>query len=213
MKLSLANITVQLPEFTLQVSSEISARVTGLIGPSGAGKTTLLDVMAGIRKANGGRIMLNETVLLDTAHNISVPARDRHIGYVPQDLSLFQHLSVQNNLLYGQKPETDANQRFSFAHVAEVLGIGNLVERSVAQLSGGEKQRVALARALLSSPRLLLLDEPLSSLDAKLKAQIIDYLKRVRDEFGVPMIFVSHSADEISALCEKVITLENGRIV
>jgi molybdate transport system ATP-binding protein len=213
MKLSLADITVGLPEFTLQVSSEISARVTGLIGPSGAGKTTLLDVIAGIRKSDNGRIKLDETVLLDRAHNISVPARDRHIGYVPQDLSLFPHLSVQNNLLYGHKPETDANQLFSFAHVAEVLGIGNLVERSVAQLSGGEKQRVALARALLSSPRLLLLDEPLSSLDAKLKAQIVDYLKCVRDEFSVPMIFVSHSADEISALCEKVITLENGRIV
>lgn len=213
MKLSLANITVRLPEFTLQVSTEISARVTGLIGPSGAGKTTLLDLIAGIRKADSGRILLDEAVLLDTAQKISVPARDRHIGYVPQDLSLFPHLSVQRNLLYGHKPQMEANPIFNLANVTKVLNIGNLAERSVQKLSGGEKQRVALARALLSSPRLLLLDEPLSSLDANLKAQIVDYLKRVRDEFGVPMIFVSHSADEISALCEKVIALENGRII
>jgi molybdate transport system ATP-binding protein len=213
MKLSLANVTVALPEFSLEVSAEITSRVAGVVGPSGAGKTTLLDVLAGIRKPEHGRILLDNTVLLDTTQNTSVAARQRRIGYVPQDLSLFPHLSVRRNLLYGHKAESEANRLFSFAHVTEVLAIGNLVERSVQQLSGGEKQRVALARALLSSPRLLLLDEPLSSLDSKLKTQIVAYLQRVRDEFGVPMLFVSHSVDEISAMCEKVITIENGRIL
>jgi len=213
MKLSLTNIAVPLPEFALQVSAEFHAPVTGLVGPSGAGKTTLLDVIAGIRQPRTGRIVLDMAVLLDCAAKQFVPARRRNIGYVPQDLSLFPHLSVRRNLLYGHKPEAEATPLFSFAHVTDVLGLGSLVERSVQQLSGGEKQRVALARALLSSPRLLLLDEPLSSLDAKLKAQIISYLKRIRDEFAVPMIFVSHSADEISAMCDEVMAMESGRIV
>lgn len=213
MKLSLTNITVPLPEFSLEVSAEISSPVTGLVGPSGAGKTTLLDVIAGLRHPQRGRLQLDETVWLDTTQGLTVAARDRRVGYVPQDLALFPHLSVRRNLLYGHKPEAEANPIFSFAHVTEVLGIGNLIDRSVPQLSGGEKQRVALARALLSSPRLLLLDEPLSSLDAKLKAQIITYLQRARAEFSVPMIFVSHSADEISALCDHVLTIENGRMV
>jgi molybdate transport system ATP-binding protein len=212
MKLALKDISVRLPEFTLAATTDFSARVTGLVGPSGAGKTTLLDVIAGIRKPEQGRIVLDDTVLLDTPQRICIPARARRIGYVPQDLALFPHLSVQRNLLYGCKPYTNGNGLFSFAHVVSVLEIGSLVERDIQELSGGEKQRVALARALLSSPQLLLLDEPLSSLDAKLKAQVVSYLKSARDEFHVPMIFVSHSSEEVGALCDEVVTLENGRI-
>ena len=212
MKLALADISVRLPEFTLAVTADFTAPVTGLVGPSGAGKTTLLDVIAGIRRPEQGRIALDEAVLLDTARRECVPARARRIGYVPQDLALFPHLSVRQNLLYGHKPGTRINSLFSFEHVVPVLEIGPLIERDIQELSGGEKQRVALARALLSSPKLLLLDEPLSSLDSKLKEQVVRYLKTVRDEFHVPMIFVSHSADEIRALCDEVVTLESGRI-
>lgn len=213
MKLALTEISVRLPEFTLSVTADFTAPVTGLVGPSGAGKTTLLDVIAGIRRPERGRIVLNETVLLDTAQKECAPARARRIGYVPQDLALFPHLSVRQNLLYGCKPGTRINSLFSFEHVVLVLEIGPLIERDIRELSGGEKQRVALARALLSSPKLLLLDEPLSSLDAKLKAQVMQYLMTIRDEFHVPMIFVSHAAQEVSALCDQVVTLESGRIV
>jgi molybdate transport system ATP-binding protein len=134
------------------------------------------------------------------------------MGDVPQDLALFPHMSVRRNLLYGHNPELEALPIFRFDHVVEVLEIGSLVERDVTQLSGGEKQRVSLARALLSSPRLLLLDEPLSSLDQALKAQIISYLRRVRDEFQMPMLLVSHNIEEIDQLCDQVFTLNRGKI-
>jgi len=134
------------------------------------------------------------------------------MGYVPQDVALFPHLDVRHNLLYGHRPDRPAPPMFRFEHVVEVLEIGQLVARDVTELSGGEKQRVSLARALLSSPRLLLLDEPLSSLDSALKAQIISYLKRVRDEFQMPMLLVSHNAGETAELCDAVVQLERGKI-
>jgi molybdate transport system ATP-binding protein len=134
---------------------------------------------------------------------------------VPQDLALFPHLSVRKNLLYGYRPERERaeNGLFSYGHVTDVLEIGSLAERSVTNLSGGEKQRVALARALLTSPQLLLLDEPLANLDRALKSKIVPYLIRVRDEFRLPMIYVTHDLDEVRPLCHHVLTMERGRLV
>jgi molybdate transport system ATP-binding protein len=212
MKLALEDVQVPLAEFTLSVTLEFHSRVTGIVGPSGAGKTTLLDVIAGIIRPHDGRITLDGEVLEDGKNGVHVPTRERRVGYVPQDIALFPHLNVRRNLLFGHRTKQEASPIFGLEHVIEVLEIAHLVERDVTELSGGEKQRVSLARALLSSPRLLLLDEPLSSLDRALKAQIISYLKRVRDEFQMPMLLVSHNADEIEQLCDSVFTLNRGRI-
>jgi molybdate transport system ATP-binding protein len=150
--------------------------------------------------------------LTDTNSGISVPTRQRRVGYVPQDLALFPHLSVKQNLLFGHNTEADRSQLFSYEHIAEVLEIRLLADRRIQNLSGGEKQRVALARALLSSPRILLLDEPLASLDTGLKSRIIPYLARIRDEFHLPMLYVTHDWIEVQSLCQEVLVLERGRV-
>jgi len=214
LKLVLHRIKMPLAEFELDVNITVTTQVTALCGPSGAGKTSLLDLIAGVRRPVSAFIQLGDRVLTDTAAGLEVPARHRHIGYVPQDLALFPHLSVRRNLLYGHKSGNDLDKAglFSYAHVTEVLGIGSLFDRSVAHLSGGEKQRVALARALLSSPRLLLLDEPLASLDPTLKSRILPYLSLVRDEFRLPMLYVTHDLEEIRPFCEAVITMQRGAI-
>jgi len=213
MKLLLKQVRLPLADFTLEVEVEIGSQVTAICGPSGAGKTSLLDLIAGLRRPESAFIQLDQNVLTDTAGGVSVPARCRQIGYVPQDLALFPHLSVRKNLLYGHKAEAESGPMFSYQHVTEVLEIQSLAERSVNHLSGGEKQRVALARALLTSPRLLLLDEPLANLDKALKAKIIPYLVRIRDEFGLPMLYVTHDLDEVRPLCERVLSLERGKII
>lgn len=200
-----------LAHFTLEVDTEIVRDVTAIYGPSGAGKTTLLDLVAGLRRAPSAYIELDGRVLTDTAARREVPARERRVGYVPQDGALFPHLSVRGNLRYGRKPEPE--NAFSEEHVIEVLDLGHLLGRGVERLSGGERQRVALARALLSSPRLLLLDEPLAALDTERKERVLTYLRRARDEFRVPVLYVSHSAGEVRALCEEVLVLELGRLV
>lgn len=209
----LKQVRLPLADFTLEVEVEIGSQVTAICGPSGAGKTSLLDLIAGLRRPESAFIQLDQNVLTDTAGGVSVPARCRQIGYVPQDLALFPHLSVRKNLLYGHKAEAESGPMFSYQHVTEVLEIQSLAERSVNHLSGGEKQRVALARALLTSPRLLLLDEPLANLDKALKAKIIPYLVRIRDEFGLPMLYVTHDLDEVRPLCERVLSLERGKII
>jgi molybdate transport system ATP-binding protein len=213
MRLLLKKISLPLASFVLEVDVEISAQTVAIFGPSGAGKTSLLDLIAGLRRPQSAFIQFDDKVLTDTSKGVRVPARERDIGYVPQDLALFPHLSVRQNLLYGKKAGGESNPLFSFEHITEVLEIQSLVKRSVPDLSGGEKQRVALARALLTSPRLLLLDEPLASLDAGLKKKILPYLARVRDEFKLPMLYVTHNPDEVSALCTEVIVLERGRMI
>ena len=213
MKLSLRNIVLPLADFVLEASVELHHRVTAIFGPSGAGKTSLLDLLAGLRRPKSAFIQLDDRVLTDTTNGIFVPARLRHIGYVPQDLALFPHLSVRQNLLYGRQADGSTNRLFRFEHIVEVLEIQPLIERGVTQLSGGEKQRVALARALLTSPRLLLLDEPLASLDMKLKARIIPYLTRIRDEFRVPMLYVTHDRFEALMMADDIVVLVNGKIV
>jgi molybdate transport system ATP-binding protein len=206
-------VSLPLADFIVEADVVIQSQVTAIFGPSGAGKTSLLDLIAGLRRPRSAFIQLNDRVLTDTAGGVEVPTRFRGIGYVPQDLALFPHLSVRQNLLYGRKSTPDNCSLFSYEHVIEVLEIQPLVGRGVSDLSGGEKQRVALARALLASPRLLLLDEPLASLDLKLKARILPYLRRVRDEFRIPMLYVTHSHEEVLALCDEVLAMERGHIV
>lgn len=213
MRLALRAIRLPLAGFELALDAELSVDVTALFGPSGAGKTALLDLVAGLRRAPSAWIALDGRVLTDTAAGYVLPARRRRIGYVPQDGALFPHLSVRRNLLYGHRPPPGEPAPVTLQHVAEVLEIEPLLDRGIGALSGGERQRVALARALLSSPRLLLLDEPLAALDRPLKARILPYLKRVRAEFGVPMLYVTHDPDEVLALCEEVLVLERGKLV
>jgi molybdate transport system ATP-binding protein len=218
-RIALRRIRLPLGAFNLEIDVEITAARAGLFGPSGAGKTSLLDLVAGLRRAPSALIRLGERVLTDTAAGVDVPARDRRIGYVPQDLALFPHLSVRGNLLYGAgrrgkdgKDLKDRNGRFSFEHVTGLLDLGPLVDRGIANLSGGEKQRVALARALLASPELLLLDEPLAGLDRPRRERILAYLRQIHAELEVPLLYVSHHADEVTALCEEVVLLDRGRV-
>jgi molybdate transport system ATP-binding protein len=200
-------------EFPLEIDLEIQNQVTAIFGPSGSGKTSLLDLIAGLRHPKTALVQLGGHVLTNTEARIHVPTRHRQIGYVPQDLALFPHLSVQRNLLYGCKGDGSSRSLFSYEHVTQVLEIQSLVERRVTNLSGGEKQRVALARALLASPQILLLDEPLASLDTVLKSKIIPYLARIRDEFHLPMLYVTHDWDEVQSLCAEALILERGKIV
>lgn len=208
MSLILENIRLPLPEFELSASATLEAPITGLIGPSGSGKTTLLEIIAGLRRPVSGRVMLDGQPLTDCAGRRHVPPEKRRVGYVPQDLALFPHLDAGENLHFGFRgPRRDPHLP---ARVIEVLEIGGLLSRSISQLSGGEKQRVALGRAVLTCPRLLLLDEPLSSLDEPLKARILPYIRSLHDAFRIPILFVTHSPTELSALCDDIRTIDRG---
>jgi molybdate transport system ATP-binding protein len=209
--LILRSIRLELTSITLELDLEVNSRVTTIFGPSGAGKTSLLDVIAGLRRPESAFIQLGPDLLTDTAQRLFVPAPKRGVGYVPQDLALFPHLSVRQNLLFGHKP--NANKHFNLPHVVEVLEIQSLLGRRVTEISGGEKQRVAIARAILTSPRLLLLDEPLASLDLPLKTKILPYLARIRDEFQIPMLHVTHDRFEALSLADEMIVLVGGRIL
>jgi molybdate transport system ATP-binding protein len=212
MTLLLKNLELPTPHFTLAIDAVLDGRVTGFVGPSGSGKTTLLELIAGLRKPARGEIALNETILTGTTPRVFLAPERRKIGYMPQDGALFPHLSVRKNLLYGFGKSHERPAGLSFDHVVDVLEISSLLDRAIATLSGGEKQRVALGRALLAAPKLLLLDEPLASLDAALKERLLPYLVRVRDEFTIPMIYVTHSPDEVVALCDEVLILRSGKI-
>jgi molybdate transport system ATP-binding protein len=211
MNLLLHQVQLPLTGLTLEIDATLDRSVTGIFGPSGAGKTSLLDLIAGLRRPITGKVQLEDNVLFDADARIHLPPRLRRIGYVPQDLALFPHLNVHANLVYGC-PQKANEDLFSIGHVTEVMEIAHLLERDVTTLSGGEQQRVAFARAVLSVPRLLLLDEPMSSLDSKLKKRLIPFLLRIRDEFRIPLIYVTHDASELSALCDEVIVLESGRL-
>lgn len=182
-----------------------------LFGPSGSGKSTVLGVIAGLIVPDRGRVVLDGEVLTDTQAGILVPAHRRRIGVVFQDSRLFPHLSVRANLLYG-RPSGAASQAQALDSVLEMLGIGPLLARRTAALSGGERQRVAIGRALLAQPRLLLLDEPMASLDFERRQEIMPYIQRLRDEAGVPIVYVSHAVDEVARLAQQVIVLDAGAV-
>jgi molybdate transport system ATP-binding protein len=186
--------------------------VTALFGPSGSGKTTAIRLFAGIERPRHGRITINGTVVLDTAQRIFVPAHKRRIGLVYQDAQLLPHLTVDQNLRYGRWFTPKAERTIDPEPVIEVLGIGALLNRKPSALSGGERQRVAIGRALLASPRLLLMDEPLASLDAARKLEILPFIERLRDEFHIPIIYVSHALDEVARLAHQVVQLQGGRV-
>lgn len=212
MNVTLSAVRLPLAHFTLEIDATLDRRVTALFGASGAGKTSLLEVIAGLRRPLAGRVQIGSDVVTDVAERIFVRPEKRGVGYVPQEGALFPHLSVRHNLLYGHDPRRAVPAGLTVEHVTEILEIAGLGERRVQTLSGGEQRRVALARALLAGPRLLLLDEPLAGLDAPLRDRLVPYLKRVRDEFAIPMIYVTHSPEEVMALGDDVLVLAGGRV-
>jgi len=201
-----------LDEFALHAAFEAAGGATALFGPSGAGKTSLINMVAGLLRPDRGRIVLDGETLFDAAKRIDVPAWRRRIGCVFQEGRLFPHLSVRHNLDYGRWMGGHDADPAAFAHVVELLDIGALLDRRPGKLSGGERQRVAVGRALLMRPRLLLLDEPLASLDEARKADILPYLERLRDEAKVPMIYVSHDAAEVKRIASRVVRLDGGKV-
>ena len=203
----------QLGEFAVNVSFTSDTAATALFGPSGAGKTSVINMIAGLLKPERGRIVLGDDVLFDSATGINVPAWRRRIGYVFQEGRLFPHFSVKRNLDYGRWVSGHASDPRQLSNVIDLLNIGHLLDRRPGKLSGGERQRVAVGRALLMQPRLLLLDEPLASLDAARKHDILPYLERLRDEARVPLIYVSHNAAEIKRIASRVVRLDSGKVV
>jgi len=202
----------KLGDFTVEVQFTGEGRVTGLFGSSGAGKTSLVNMIAGLLKPDRGFIAVGNEVLDDTLSGIHIPPHRRRIGYVFQDARLFPHLSVSQNLHYGRRMNGVAHDHAHQDRVVDLLDIGQLLMRRTGQLSGGERQRVALGRALLMQPRLLLLDEPLGSLDSARKAEILPYLIRLRDEAGVPMVYVSHDPNELRRLAAQVVVIKRGHV-
>jgi molybdate transport system ATP-binding protein len=204
-----------LAHFELDVDASFDARVAAIFGPSGSGKTTLLDAIAGLREITAGEIEIGGTTLFSSTRGINRPPQQRAIGYVPQEGALFPHLSVRKNILFGARRAAFPGKAnvMSIDQVVRVLEINKLLERPVTKLSGGEAQRVALARAIVSRPQLLLLDEPLAALDVGLKERILPYLSRVRDEFSIPMIYVTHNVTEVLTLADWVLMIQQGRLV
>lgn len=199
-------------DFALDAAFKAPSGVTALFGRSGSGKSTVVNALAGLLRPDRGRIVVDGEVLLDSETGHMVRAHRRRMGYVFQDGRLFPHLSVRQNLLYGRW-FTPGRRDSDLARIVDLLGIGALLERRPGGLSGGEKQRVAIGRAILSNPRLLLMDEPLAALDERRKAEILPYLERLRDEMGLPMLYVSHSVAEVARLATTVVLLEAGRVV
>ncbi|MGE5814141.1 MAG: ATP-binding cassette domain-containing protein [Acidobacteriota bacterium] len=203
------DITLKQGSFVLEAAHASTVKSLALFGPSGSGKTTLVESIAGLRTPVRGHIVVAGRELFSSGKGINVPVHARHVGYVPQDLALFPHMNVRRNVLYGAARGT----RMNLARVLAVLEIEPLMPRSVGDLSGGERQRVAVARALMSSPDLLLMDEPLASVDVPLRRRIVPYLQRVRDELQVPVVYVSHDEAEVRAMGEWILTLDQGRVV
>jgi molybdate transport system ATP-binding protein len=206
------DVVKKLGDFTLEASFTSEGRVTGLFGASGAGKTSLINMIAGLVKPDRGTIALDGETLDDSAAGLHVPPYRRRIGYVFQDARLFPHLDVRHNLDYGRRMNRLTGDPAQQKRVIDLLDIGALLNRRPGRLSGGERQRVAFGRALLSKPKLLLLDEPLGALDEDRKREILPYLVRLRDEAGIPMVYVSHDAAELRQLATQIVMLKGGRI-
>jgi len=199
-------------DFVVNVQQKIESSVTGLFGPSGSGKSTLLGLLGGFIKPDSGHIILDGSCLFDSAKRVNLAPHMRRIGMLFQDGRLFPHLSIKKNLTYGLNLIAEENRAIQFDAIVEMLELSDFLARRPHELSGGEIQRVALGRALLTSPKLLLLDEPLSSLDMRLRQQILPFLKLIKDEIKIPMIYVSHDMSEIEYLSDKIMRIEAGNI-
>jgi molybdate transport system ATP-binding protein len=206
------DVEKKLGALKLAVRFEAAGGATALFGPSGSGKTSVVNMIAGLLKPDRGAIALNGTTLFDAARGLNVPPHRRHIGYVFQEGRLFPHLSVRQNIDYGRRMSGHPRNTEEFARIVELLGIAPLLDRRPRLLSGGERQRVAIGRALLMRPRLLLLDEPLASLDFGHKHEILPYLIRLRDEAKVPMVYVSHTAAEVRQIATTVVRVDAGQV-
>lgn len=202
-------LRLPLDRFALEVRAELSAATTAILGPSGAGKTSLLESIAGLRDAASGRIVVDGETFLDSSRGIALPTNRRRVGWVPQHAALFPHLDVASNVAFA----TNGRRDRVFDDAMEILELGALARRHPATLSGGERQRVALARALVSSPRVLLLDEPLAALDVELKDRILPYLLRLRSDARVPMLWVTHHLGEAAAIAREAVVLREGKLV
>ncbi|MBY5804493.1 molybdenum ABC transporter ATP-binding protein [Rhizobium ruizarguesonis] len=202
----------RLGAFSLDAAFTSERGVTALFGRSGSGKTSMIRIIAGLAHPDEGRVVLDGEVLTETETGIFVPKHRRRFGYVFQEARLFPHLSIRANLSYGRWFAARPEHGESFDHIVDLLGIETLLERSPSKLSGGEKQRVAIGRALLSSPRLLLMDEPLAALDEARKAEILPYLQRLRDETDIPIVYVSHSIAEVARLANQVVIMRDGKV-
>lgn len=208
------DFTARRGDFTLEVAAALPARgITGVFGRSGAGKSTLIDVIAGIARPSRGSIALDDAVFVDVARRHWTPIEQRRVGYVFQDAKLFPHLRVHANLRYGLQRAAGQPRAGDWERILEVMDLGALLQRWPNSLSGGERQRVAIARALLARPTLMLMDEPLASLDAPRKAEILHYIERLRDEYPMPVLFVTHSVDEMVRIADHLLLLVEGRVV
>lgn len=208
-----ARLRLPREDFTLDVDLRLPAQgVTAVFGPSGSGKTTLLRCVAGLERAEEARVMVGGTTWEDSARGVFLPAWQRPLGYVFQEASLFDHLDVRGNLAFAAKRAAAAPAGIDVAGLVRLLGIGDLLDRRPHQLSGGERQRVAIARALATQPRMLLLDEPLAALDAPRRQEILPWLEGLRDELRIPMLYVSHSGDEVARLADHLVVLDAGRV-
>ena len=207
------DVEKKLGALKLNVKFEAANGATALFGPSGAGKTSVINMIAGLVAPDRGVISLDDTVLFDSVKGIDVPPHRRRIGYVFQEGRLFPHLSVRQNLDYGRRMSSVSRDADEFERIANLLDIGHLLDRRPGRLSGGERQRVAVGRALLMRPKLLLLDEPLASLDAGHKREILPYLVRLRDDAGIPIVYVSHSPAEVRRIATTVVRLDGGSVV
>ena len=206
------DVEKRLGDFSIAAAFETEGGATALFGASGAGKTSIVNMIAGLLAPDRGRIRFGDSVLFDSDAGVNVPASRRGVGYVFQEGRLFPHLSVAANLDYGRWMRSRPRDRAATARVVDLLGIGHLLKRRPGALSGGERQRVAIGRALLMDPQLLLFDEPLASLDAARKREILPYLVRLRDEFRIPVVYVSHVAAEVAEIATTVVRIEQGRV-
>ncbi len=206
------DIEKTLGQFSLHAAFQSISGCTALFGPSGSGKTTLINMLAGLIKPERGRIDISGACVFDYARGINLPPEKRRIGYVFQDARLFPHLNVKRNLSYGLTLIPEDERLFDLEKVAHLLDLHSLMQRRPHKLSGGERQRVAIGRALLSSPRLLLMDEPLANLDPKRRLEILPFIENLRDNLKIPIVYVSHSVDEVIRLADKVVVLDHGRV-
>jgi len=205
------DIERHLGAFHLDVRFEVEAPIVGLFGRSGSGKTSVVNAIAGIVRPSRGTIVVNEVCLFDSGKGIDVAPEKRRIGYVFQDALLFPHMDVEANLVYGQRLRAPGDRVIAQEHVVDLLGLRTLLRRKPPTLSGGEKQRVAIGRALLAQPRILLMDEPLASLDGARRMEILAYIERLRDDLRIPIVYVTHSVAEITRLADRIVVLSNGK--